>query len=207
MINKFRYSPTNDKIIRHSLKEILLKDHQNEQNTVITEELNLRHGEVRIDVAVVNGIIHGYELKSDLDTLGRLPSQMNVYNSVLDQVTIVVGKNHLHHAFRAIPDWWGVMVAKIIDIEGEVQLLPIREARDNPYKDSLSVARLLLKEEAVMILEEIGKAKDLRTKSREFVYEYLVQTFNQADLRKKIREQLVLRIKKKSGLQRLISDD
>jgi hypothetical protein len=58
----------------------------------IIEELGVVHGKSRIDIAVINGLMHGYEIKSDKDTLQRLPEQMNMYNSVFNKVTLVVGK-------------------------------------------------------------------------------------------------------------------
>ena len=51
-------------------------------------------GTVRIDVAVLNGEMCGYEIKSDRDTLERLPFQIEIYSKEFDKLTLVVGRRH-----------------------------------------------------------------------------------------------------------------
>lgn len=184
--------PTNDVVIRIALKEYLNKHHSKDHKVRIIEELGLKHGAARIDIAVVNGVMHGYEIKSDLDTLLRLPEQMNIYNSVFDKVTLVVGKSHLHEAIKIIPDWWGITIAKINDC-GVITFCSIREARDNKGQDNISIARLLWKNEALKLLEDIGEAKGLQSKTRTFIYEKISTIFKQKDLENKVRETLFFR--------------
>src|SRR5271157_4235418 len=161
-MNNLGFAPTNDKVIRTALKEKLWEEHGQESQVRIIEELGITHGAARVDIAVVNGIIHGYELKSDLDTLLRLPEQMRIYNSVLDQVTLVVGKNHLHEAINTVPEWWGITIAKVIDSSGAISFCKIREAEDNPEKNSVDIASLLWREEALQILEDIDQSRGVR---------------------------------------------
>lgn len=180
---------TSDKLIRPVLIEKLHSEHVGQHYSII-EELGLTHGNVRVDMVVVNGITHGYELKSDLDTLQRLPEQMREYNSVFDKVTLVVGKKHLHEAIQIIPDWWGVMIAKISECDGALTLLTIRDADENRNKDSLAIARLLWRNEALSILEELESADGVRSKSRDVIYKKLIGVLNQEDLAKRVRERL-----------------
>ena len=183
---------TNDAIIRRALKANLENFHAKDHKLRIVEELGVNHGAARIDIAVINGILHGYEIKSDRDTLLRLPEQMDIYNSVFDQVTLVVGKSHLYEAINIIPDWWGITIAKI-DINNSVIFNCIREARDNSEQDSISIAKLLWRHEALGILEEAGEANGLRSKPREFIYKKLSKVFNQNILENKVREVLFFR--------------
>ena len=44
-------------------------------DTIVLDELGLCHGDVRIDVASVNGELSGYEIKRHADTLARRPKQ------------------------------------------------------------------------------------------------------------------------------------
>ena len=184
--------PTNDAVIRMALKEYLNKHHSKDHKVRIIEELGLKHGAARIDIAVVNGVMHGYEIKSDLDTLLRLPEQMNIYNSVFDKVTLVVGKSHLHEAINIIPDWWGITIAKINGC-GDIAFCSIRESKENIEQDNISIAKLLWKDEALNILEEAGQAKGFKSKSRIFIYEKLSTIFSQKDLEEKVRETLFFR--------------
>ncbi len=84
-----------DRDVRMALHHKVLMDHHEDSNTLVLDELGLRHGICRVDIAVVNSYLHGYEIKSDADTLERLPSQISVYSAVLDRVTLVVGKTHI----------------------------------------------------------------------------------------------------------------
>ena len=68
-----RLTLMSDACIRDALKRELLYEYKDDRQTVIIEELGVQHGTSRIDLAVVNGVLHGFELKSDRDTLTRLP--------------------------------------------------------------------------------------------------------------------------------------
>jgi hypothetical protein len=74
-----------DVAIRPALRSRLLVEHAHDPETVLIEELGLRRGLVRVDIAVVNGLLHGYEIKSDRDSLRRLAKQVDVYSAVLDR--------------------------------------------------------------------------------------------------------------------------
>jgi hypothetical protein len=183
---------TNDSVIRNALKRELAAVHADDKRVRIIEEFGLMHGAARIDVAVVNGILHGYEIKSDRDTLFRLPDQMQVYNSVFDQVTLVVGKSHIFEAINTVPDWWGIRIAKVMP-DHSVAFYVIRESRENTHQNSLSIARLLWRQEALDILEQRGEARGLRSKSRTSIYERLSNIFDQRTLAEKVREAIFIR--------------
>ena len=203
-----RFVGTSDKTIRSALKEKLNQVHRGEEHYTIIEELGLTHGTARVDMVVVNGSIHGYELKSDLDTLQRLPDQMKIYNSVLDKMTLVVGKTHLHEAIRLIPDWWGVMIAK--PENQKVSLMTLREASDNPDKSSLAIAQLLWRNEALGILEELEAAEGLRSKPRHLIYQRLIETIgDQESLCDRVRTRLFERFSQEGWRvdRQLLQDD
>ena len=61
--------------IRKALRKRLEEAHKGESGTRIVEEFGLCQGRARIDVAVFNGFINGFEIKSARDTLKRLPGQ------------------------------------------------------------------------------------------------------------------------------------
>lgn len=193
---------TKDHSIRAAVKKELENECVQHRDTKIIEELGIIHGTARIDIAVVNGSIHGYELKSDKDTLKRLPGQVEVYNSVLDKVTLVVGKSHLYEALEIVPEWWGITIAKAIDSDERVSLYKIREAERNPCEErSVAMAALLWREEALAILEKIGHADGVRSKSRAEVYLRLAQVLKSDVLAANVREYLRSRINWRSGKQ------
>jgi hypothetical protein len=202
-----KITATNDAIIRSALKKKLENRHAKDRKVRIIEELGIRHGTARIDIAVVDGIMHGYEIKSDRDTLERLPEQMTEFNAVFDQVTLVVGKQHLYQAIHLIPDWWGITIAKI-NARGQVVLQTIRKPEDNKKQDKVSIARLLWREEALRILEEYDQADGIRSKPREFVYKRLADVLEIETLKERVRKTLlVLREDWRFGLSPMLSGD
>lgn len=184
-----KYS-TGDAAIREALKKELARKHASDRELRIIEEFGVRHGVARIDIAVVNGVLHGYEIKSDLDTLERLPEQMHEYNSVFDQVTLVVGKKHIYHAINVVPEWWGITIAKV-NTDNSVVFNHIRDAQDNKERENVSIARLLWREEALQMLEEQNEAVGYRSKPRSFIYEKLANVLDQDTLRKEVRKILL----------------
>lgn len=182
---------TNDKIIRKELKE-RIKNIYNSSPVRIIEELFLEDGATRIDIAVVNGILHGYEIKSDLDTLVRLPKQMSAYNSVFDKITLVVGEQHLHESFRLIPDWWGVLIAKTNQENGMVYFNEVREASENPHQEKISIVKLLWKNEALELLDSIGGAYGYRTKTKDIIHERISNVLDLNTIKTKVRKTLLL---------------
>jgi len=205
------YLPTNDRAIRAALKaelqEIIDKEGSACPYIKIIDELGVAHGDARIDVAFVNGIIHGYELKSDVDSLDRLPWQVEIYGKVFEQITLIVGKKHLQRAIEIIPEWWGIKVAKFLSPDSErVLFYEIREARENSCQDDLSIAGLLWREEALSILEDLEEAEGVRSKTRNEIYKRLVAVLDPSDLRTRVRKQLCVRKGWRSDLRYSLSD-
>lgn len=180
---------TNDIIIREALVKQLENEYASNPEYRVIPELGLWHGASRVDVAVVNGVLHGFEIKSDRDTLNRLPSQREAYNSVFDKVTLVVGAKHFVDAFKIVPNWWGIETAHL-DENGSVFFNIIRQAGENPKQDEISIARLLWKNEALDLLESEGKAGGVRSKPRELVYERVAETIEIDVLKKYVRNVL-----------------
>ena len=191
-IKNVNFTATSDRIIRVALNEKLKILYARDPKLMIVEELGVKHGAARVDIAVINGFFHGHEIKSDRDTLLRLPEQMDVYNSVFDKMTLVVGKSHLYEAINIVPDWWGIMIAKI-NTDQSVIFQSIREARYNQDQDSVAIARLLWRNEALEILEKAGEANGFRSKPRGVIYEKLSTVFDQQILKKKVRKVLFSR--------------
>jgi hypothetical protein len=190
----------NDPQLRSALKRKVLSRYTNDPNTRILDELGLRHGAARIDIAVVNGIVHGFELKSDKDTLKRLPHQVQIYSSVLDKVTLVVGSRHANEAERMVPQWWGIKVA-VVGARGGFDFVDVRRATKNPAQDAVAVCRLLWRDEALSLLYELGQAKSLQHKPRALIYSHLARVADLDVIRERARRQLKFRIDWRSDSQ------
>lgn len=186
--------------LRSAVKRKIFARYENDPNTRILDELGLRHGAGRIDIALVNGIIHGFELKSDADNLKRLPHQIQIYNSVLDKVTLVVGSRHAKEAARMLPAWWGIKVAAI-GPRGGFDFDDLRRATKNPEQDLVSVCRLLWRNEALTLLDELGHAKSLRHKPRSLIYSHLARVADLETVCARVCRQLKFRIDWRSDSQ------
>lgn len=108
----------------------------------------------RIDVAVVNGALHGFEIKSDCDSLERLDAQITEYSKIFDYVTLVTGNRLFDSARRKIPAWWGLGLAIFTD--NAVHIREKRKPKKNPSLDPLSLAQMLWKRETLQCLRRSG---------------------------------------------------
>lgn len=118
-------------------------------------EMSLCLGASRVDVAVVNGHMHGYEIKSPRDNLARLGSQIDVYGRVLDYATVVTSARHINAVRDRVPPWWGLREAVVTSC-GSISLAPVRRPRRNLDVDKLSIAQLLWRDEAADVLVRRG---------------------------------------------------
>ncbi len=143
---------TRDSDIRRVLLAALAQEYCDPEHDLIVEEFGCNSA--RVDIAVINGSLHAYEIKSDSDSLDRLPSQGEAYRGVFQFVTLVCGRRLLDHARCTIPDWWGLQRADYK--RGEVILKTIRAAKPNPSQDALALAGMLWKTEALACLRKHG---------------------------------------------------
>ena len=63
--------------IRLGIYSKVLKDHIHEPDTLVLNEYKISDAKAIADIAVVNGCITGYEIKSAADNLKRLPANLS----------------------------------------------------------------------------------------------------------------------------------
>lgn len=159
-----------------------------EPDTRVIDELGIFEGKFRIDVAVVNGFLHGFEIKSAEDNLDRLQSQQTAYNKVFDKLTLVADERHVEQAMKLLPPWWGLMVAGMRN--GVPYVDEIWTPRLNPEVDPFSICQLLWKEEAMALLHERKLSAGLWTARRKVLWETLSCALDLNELRSIVRETL-----------------
>ena|SRR5215472_8745957 len=169
----------------------------------LVEELGLCNGTVRADLVVVNGVLKGYEIKSDQDTLVRLKAQADIYNQVFDTVTLVVAERHLDNALSVVPDWWGIEVASLNKVSTKVELNSYRPEQINHSVNPGKLVQLLWREEAAFILSQKFISKSFKGKTRSFLWDHLANTLPLCDLKDAVRNSLKCRTNwRVDGLQR-----
>lgn len=113
-----------DTLIRTALRDKL---HQQYGVGYTFNEVGMVYRNVRLDVLQFqNGLICGYEIKSDADDLKRLPNQVASYPYLTDLNYLVVGDVLHDEAIKLLPDNWGIMRARLVN--NQVILLTERVA-------------------------------------------------------------------------------
>lgn len=143
----------------------------------LRHELGIAAAGARIDLAAIDTILHGYEIKSDHDTLARLPGQAAAYGRVFDRLTLLSGPKHLPAAEDLLPDHWGLL----LDQDGA--LTQIRPASPNNGTSPYSIAQLLWRDEALAELARIGAQRGVTRAARHYVWLRLAQTRTREQLR------------------------
>jgi hypothetical protein len=178
-----------DRDIRSALHDQLARRYRDDPETLVLDELGVLRGSCRIDVAVINGTLHGFEIKSEEDTLARLPAQADAYSSVFDEVTIVGSERHLGAVEALVPDWWSIVVA-VRATRTRITLEQVRDGEPNPSPDAHAIAQLLWRDETLTALEGLGLARGLRSKPRAVLAYALADAMPVADLGEFVRRQL-----------------
>lgn len=147
------------------------------EDTFFVNEMDICGGLSRVDIAVINGRLHGYEIKSKQDNLDRLPFQVESYSRVFDTMSIVAYESHLDALRKIVPAWWGI---KSISEKGEnVVLKCVRKEKLNKKIDVQSVALLLWREEMIDLITSHGNiSKGYISKTREQLSKMIVRNIS-----------------------------
>ncbi|RXE84303.1 sce7726 family protein [Pseudoalteromonas sp. A757] len=191
---------TYDQEIRQAFHKKKLKMQHASEDTIVVDELGIMHGAKRIDIAVVNGCIHGYEIKSSKDNLLRFSNQLTAYLKVMQKLTIILAPNHFEEVLSLVPDFVGITIAEK-GTKGGIHFKCYRKAKMNPKVEPFSVAHLLWKAEVISIMEEIGITKNLVSKTRHELYSQLVEHINLYELVRNIKITFKSRANWRSELQ------
>ncbi|QHC67414.1 sce7726 family protein [Rathayibacter sp. VKM Ac-2759] len=146
----------------------------------------------RIDIAVIGDHLIGYELKSDLDTLARLPRQMDVFGDVFDYCTLVVTSRHLTKARQVLNRGWGLAV---VDRTAEDTLIyrQVRRAQQRRFSDNLALASLLWRDELLRALDSLDASTGYRSRTRYELAERLARMTERDQLRSLVTSALTAR--------------
>ena len=174
--------------IRRILLSSLRNENGDKPGTLIIQELGLCQGDARIDVAVINGSMEGYEIKSERDELKRLPGQIEIYNRILDTITIVASTRHIKKVRKIVPRWWGI--SEVVTKAEAIHINDIRLPKENPKIDPRAVVQLLWRDEALAALESRGLSKGVVSKPRHVLWNRLVENLKNDDLCGLVRNQL-----------------
>ncbi|WP_435634969.1 sce7726 family protein [Pseudomonas solani] len=193
---------TRDVEIRHHFHLKKLRHYHECPNTLVIDELGIAHGKNRADIAVLNGTIHGYEIKSSKDTLSRLPEQIGEYSRCFEKVSVIAAPNHIEKLLDILPEWCGLIVATK-GSKGAITFKTLRRARKNPEVDIYAMAHFLWRKEIIDILQSLGIAEKNIKASREKLYNLLPSNTSTSELTQWIKEKFISRTEwRAAGLQK-----
>ncbi|MEB5838798.1 sce7726 family protein [Pantoea dispersa] len=86
--------------------ELFLKKHKKNTATMVSE---FRVGSAKADCAIFNGKTTCYEIKTEFDTLKRLPEQISEYAKLFDEIYIVASRNHIDRIVDITPSHIGII--------------------------------------------------------------------------------------------------
>jgi hypothetical protein len=162
--------------------------HERSPTARLLYEMGLDHGRARADIVTLSPEeLHGFELKSPSDRLDRLEEQVRLYSETMDRATLVVAPRHMAQALPLLPDWWGMVEATPSGLE------EVRPSRFNWGSSSLTTARLLSRDEAMLKLRDLDRHRGLSRRTREHVFRRLAEVLTFEDLRTYVRLRLLQR--------------
>lgn len=184
---------TKDQEIRRALmaSQYIAKLRIEDKETLVMEEFALITGETRIDLAVLNGSFHGFEIKSDKDTLERLPHQADYYKKVFQYLCLVVGRKYVEKTVSMLPEYWGILIADKKD--GITTLLEYRRSSKNMCLDSYAIASMLWREEALSILMKFELIKGIKSKPKKVLWSRLSENLPLEILESEVRSAIKAR--------------
>lgn len=139
----------------------------------------------RADVALANGRLVGFEIKSEKDNLKRWPSQMSAYTNVFDEVWLCTHGKHLEPALQITPKHIGIL---LVDSLGSIAV--VRNAKNaSGLNNVYDLSGLLWKDEIIDLAKRYDITVKTRTTKRE-VRELLADCLNVEQVRPFVLEKL-----------------
>ena len=173
--------------VRQSLRHELLEAASEPSEAVYEFWVPTTHA--RADLAVIGTRIDGFEIKTERDTLKRLPRQVDAYTRLFDRCHAVLARRHVDIAIEMLPSWWGILA---IEPDRAANFVCLREARPNAYVDPETLVRLLWREEAYAALCDIGIRPAART-GRSGLWKQLLNALELEALKVVVRHTLLHR--------------
>lgn len=108
----------------------------------------------RLDAMLITDRLHGFEIKSDVDSLRRLPRQVEIYGPYLERATLITTGRHLEAAASMVPPWWGLWT--VSRRRDQLSVKVVRAGRLNSSVDPYAVSTFIYREALVKFLRDRG---------------------------------------------------
>ncbi len=172
-------------LVRDALRTRVIDATSGARDTI--DEFWVPRSNERADLAVIGRSMDGFEIKTERDTLRRLPRQIEAYGRLFDRCSVVVAEKHFDAAESMIPAWWGITT---VHVNGGVNFAEVRKPLRNPDIDREILVRLLWKDEVIGALAKLG-ANPKKDTSRSVLWKELLEVANLGQLRVAVRSALL----------------
>lgn len=173
------------------VRDLILRDVLGDlDQSEVVYEFWIPGSNVRADLVALTPTMRAFEIKTDRDTLRRLPSQARAYQCVFDTCCAVVAPRHLGAVAQTLPKSWGLYVV------GESAARPTvsceRPPAPNDEIDSATLVRLLWRDEACSALRSLGHEPE-PSQTRSSMWEDIMGICTPESLREIVRTALSTR--------------
>ncbi len=154
-----------EKDIKAILIDRLIDKGQVDGDSVLINELFVGNFKRRVDLALANGKLQAFEIKSDLDSLYRLSGQIETYCKYFDKVTLICSQKFTEKAKEIVPD--SVEIIEVIKKLHGSEVKIVRRGKTIPTRDRPSILSFMDKRAIVRVLKGSGidcSYKDTRNK-------------------------------------------
>ena len=120
----------NEYVVKNTIaNNILLGTHSMNTASMLSE---LRVGPKKADCVIINGQSTCYEIKTQFDSLKRLPEQLAAYTRAFDKTVVVTHEKHLKALFKLHDEMptFGIKLANPNGSLSDVRATPINESFD-----------------------------------------------------------------------------
>lgn len=140
----------NEYIFKNAIvKKVLIGKHSLKSSSLFTE---FRVATSKADVVILNGTSHVYEIKTELDSLERLKSQIDNYKKVFENVNVVTVESKVDTIRNLLDDTIGIII-----LTDKYTLRTVRKARSGLYNlDKGYLFDILRRDEYLEILLKIN---------------------------------------------------
>lgn len=127
-------------------------------DAVIINEMVVANWARRVDIAVANGRLHAFEIKSDADSLKRLPGQVEFFSKHFDKLVLVVASRFVSSVISQYPVEVGVI--EVFSTKSGIRMRQVRAGRIIENKDVKALSGFLTKADIAKILRLEGLPSD-----------------------------------------------
>ena len=181
--------------IRLALRGWIVERFKINQNDLLIDELGFSNKDpnstidssFRADLALANGRLVGFEIKSEKDNLKRWITQMDAYLNVFDEVWLCVHGKHLESALTITPKTIGIIV-----VDNYESLALVRSAKKQSSNNAYDLSGLLWRDE----LNDLASQHKIQIRSRTTkneVREILAKNLDIEIIREFVLKQLKIR--------------